>query len=187
MEFICPSIHPYIPAYPESVPTHWVRDRVHYGKVALHFPTNGLFSYSAAHHLFLIICPSNSESSVCQVRATVMLYDDTNKRWVPAGSDSPSFSRVQIYHNPMANTFRVVGRKLQADQQVQDRCTHIQTDIHLTCYGCTHIWYSLSGWQSHMPNWVNIWFACNLLSLKHYKITNSTMQFVSVAKVSESS
>ncbi|XP_036974625.1 vasodilator-stimulated phosphoprotein-like isoform X1 [Acanthopagrus latus] len=63
-----------------------------------------------------------SESSICQVRATVMLYDDNNKRWVPAGSDSPSFSRVQIYHNPTANTFRVVGRKLQADQQVVINC-----------------------------------------------------------------
>uniref|UniRef100_A0A3Q3W8Q7 WH1 domain-containing protein n=1 Tax=Mola mola TaxID=94237 RepID=A0A3Q3W8Q7_MOLML len=58
-------------------------------------------------------------SSICQMRATVMQYDDTNKRWVPAGSDSPSFSRVQIYHNPTANTFRIVGCKMQADQQVE--------------------------------------------------------------------
>lgn len=47
-----------------------------------------------------------------------MMYDDTNKRWLPVGSDAPSFSRVQIYHNPAANTYRVVGRKLTADQQV---------------------------------------------------------------------
>lgn len=47
-----------------------------------------------------------------------MLYDDTNKRWMPAGSEPASFSRVQIYHNTAANTFRVVGRKIQADQQV---------------------------------------------------------------------
>ncbi|XP_078121643.1 uncharacterized protein LOC144527476 [Sander vitreus] len=66
------------------------------------------------------------ESSICQVRATVMLYDDNNKRWVPAGSDSPSFSRVQIYHNPVANTFRVVGRKLQADQRVVINCPIIK-------------------------------------------------------------
>ncbi|XP_029029195.1 vasodilator-stimulated phosphoprotein-like isoform X2 [Betta splendens] len=63
-----------------------------------------------------------SESSICHVRATVMLYDDASKRWKPAGSDSPSFSRVQIYHNAVANTFRVVGRKLQADQQVVINC-----------------------------------------------------------------
>uniref|UniRef100_A0A8C6TV28 WH1 domain-containing protein n=1 Tax=Neogobius melanostomus TaxID=47308 RepID=A0A8C6TV28_9GOBI len=63
-----------------------------------------------------------SESSTCQVRATVMLYDDGTKRWVPAGSDSPALSRVHIYHSPTANTFRVVGRKLQADQQVVINC-----------------------------------------------------------------
>ncbi|TKS83834.1 Vasodilator-stimulated phosphoprotein [Collichthys lucidus] len=66
------------------------------------------------------------ESSICQVRATVMMYDDANKRWVPAGSDSPSFSRVQIYQNSAANTFRVVGRKLQADQQVVINCPIIK-------------------------------------------------------------
>uniref|UniRef100_A0A3P8WT27 Vasodilator stimulated phosphoprotein a n=1 Tax=Cynoglossus semilaevis TaxID=244447 RepID=A0A3P8WT27_CYNSE len=62
------------------------------------------------------------ESSICQVKATVMMYDDTNKRWLPVGSDAPSFSRVQIYHNPAANTYRVVGRKLTADQQVVINC-----------------------------------------------------------------
>ncbi|XP_034070712.1 vasodilator-stimulated phosphoprotein-like [Gymnodraco acuticeps] len=40
------------------------------------------------------------ESSICQVRATVMLYDDVHKRWVPAGSEAPSISRVHIYHHP---------------------------------------------------------------------------------------
>uniref|UniRef100_A0AAZ3Q1C2 WH1 domain-containing protein n=1 Tax=Oncorhynchus tshawytscha TaxID=74940 RepID=A0AAZ3Q1C2_ONCTS len=63
-----------------------------------------------------------SESSICQVRATVMQYDDGNKRWVPAGEGGQAFSRVQIYHNPVANTFRVVGRKLQGDQQVVINC-----------------------------------------------------------------
>uniref|UniRef100_A0A3B3CBN0 WH1 domain-containing protein n=1 Tax=Oryzias melastigma TaxID=30732 RepID=A0A3B3CBN0_ORYME len=58
------------------------------------------------------------ESSICQVKATVMMYDDASKRWVPVGSDVPHFSRVQIYTNPTTKTFRVVGRKLQADQQV---------------------------------------------------------------------
>lgn len=72
----------------------------------------------------MFVLPScDRESSICQVRATVMMYDDGNKRWVPAGSDVPHFSRVQIYHNSATNTFRVVGRKLQADQQVH----HIPT------------------------------------------------------------
>ncbi|XP_008426859.1 vasodilator-stimulated phosphoprotein-like isoform X2 [Poecilia reticulata] len=63
-----------------------------------------------------------SESSLCAVRATVLLYDDSSKRWLPAGSDATHVSRVQIYHNASTNTFRVVGRKLQADQQVVLNC-----------------------------------------------------------------
>ncbi|KAG5844056.1 hypothetical protein ANANG_G00157390 [Anguilla anguilla] len=63
-----------------------------------------------------------SESSICQARATVMIYDDANKKWVPAGTGTQTFSRVQIYHNPSSNAFRVVGRKLQADQQVVINC-----------------------------------------------------------------
>ncbi|CAJ1064526.1 vasodilator-stimulated phosphoprotein-like isoform X1 [Xyrichtys novacula] len=66
------------------------------------------------------------EVSICQVRATVMLYDDNSKRWVPAGSDTPAFSRVQIFHNRAANTYRVVGRKIQADQQVVINCPIIK-------------------------------------------------------------
>lgn len=60
----------------------------------------------------------HSESSICQARATVMIYDDANKKWVPAGTGPQAFSRVQIYHNPSNNAFRVVGRKMQTDQQV---------------------------------------------------------------------
>ncbi|KAL7980673.1 hypothetical protein Chor_001827 [Crotalus horridus] len=62
--------------------------------------------------------PPGSESVVCSTRATVMLYDDANKKWVPAGTGAQAFSRIQIYHSPASNTFRVVGRKMQPDQQV---------------------------------------------------------------------
>lgn len=47
-----------------------------------------------------------------------MIYDDGNKKWLPAGAGPQAFSRVQIYHNPTNNAFRVVGRKMQTDQQV---------------------------------------------------------------------
>lgn len=67
-----------------------------------------------------------SETVVCSSRATVMLYDDSNKRWLPAGSGPQAFSRVQIYHNPTANSFRVVGRKMQPDQQVVINCAIIR-------------------------------------------------------------
>lgn len=51
-----------------------------------------------------------------------MIYDDGNKKWLPAGTGAQSFSRVQIYHNPTNNAFRVVGRKMQTDQQVVINC-----------------------------------------------------------------
>ncbi|XP_014650152.1 PREDICTED: protein enabled homolog isoform X4 [Ceratotherium simum simum] len=62
----------------------------------------------------------NSEQSICQARAAVMVYDDANKKWVPAGG-SAGFSRVHIYHHTGNNTFRVVGRKIQ-DHQVVINC-----------------------------------------------------------------
>uniref|UniRef100_G3U8G7 Protein enabled homolog n=1 Tax=Loxodonta africana TaxID=9785 RepID=G3U8G7_LOXAF len=62
----------------------------------------------------------HSEQSICQARAAVMVYDDANKKWVPAGG-SAGFSRVHIYHHTGNNTFRVVGRKIQ-DHQVVINC-----------------------------------------------------------------
>uniref|UniRef100_A0A8D0MT05 Ena/VASP-like protein n=1 Tax=Sus scrofa TaxID=9823 RepID=A0A8D0MT05_PIG len=50
-------------------------------------------------------------------RASVMVYDDTSKKWVPIKPGQQGFSRINIYHNTASNTFRVVGVKLQ-DQQV---------------------------------------------------------------------
>ncbi|XP_058165332.1 protein enabled homolog isoform X6 [Dasypus novemcinctus] len=61
-----------------------------------------------------------SEQSICQARAAVMVYDDANKKWVPAGG-SAGFSRVHIYHHTGNNSFRVVGRKIQ-DHQVVINC-----------------------------------------------------------------
>uniref|UniRef100_A0A3Q2HFP2 Ena/VASP-like protein n=1 Tax=Equus caballus TaxID=9796 RepID=A0A3Q2HFP2_HORSE len=58
-----------------------------------------------------------SEQSICQARASVMVYDDTSKKWVPIKPGQQGFSRITIYHNTASNTFRVVGVKLQ-DQQV---------------------------------------------------------------------
>ncbi|XP_019494882.1 PREDICTED: ena/VASP-like protein isoform X6 [Hipposideros armiger] len=58
-----------------------------------------------------------SEQSICQARASVMVYDDTSKKWVPIKPGQQGFSRINMYHNTASNTFRVVGVKLQ-DQQV---------------------------------------------------------------------
>ncbi|XP_045144137.1 ena/VASP-like protein isoform X2 [Echinops telfairi] len=57
------------------------------------------------------------EQSICQARASVMVYDDSSKKWVPIKPGQQGFSRINIYHNTASNTFRVVGVKLQ-DQQV---------------------------------------------------------------------
>ncbi|XP_013887464.1 protein enabled homolog, partial [Austrofundulus limnaeus] len=63
---------------------------------------------------------THREQSICQARAAVMVYDDANKKWIPAGG-STGFSRVHIYHHTGNNAFRVVGRKIQ-DHQVVINC-----------------------------------------------------------------
>ncbi|RXM95846.1 Vasodilator-stimulated phosphoprotein [Acipenser ruthenus] len=55
-----------------------------------------------------------------------MIYDDGSKKWLPAGTGAPVLSRVQIYHSPAGNSFRVVGRKMQPDQQVVINCPIIK-------------------------------------------------------------
>ena len=61
-----------------------------------------------------------SEISISSARASVMVYDDVNKKWVPSGSSS-GLSKVQLYHHQVNNTFRVVGRKLQ-DHEIVMNC-----------------------------------------------------------------
>lgn len=91
------------------------------------------FFLSLTCDILHLISPANSESSLCQVRATVMLYDEINKRWVPAGSESPSFGHVQIYHNSATNTFRVVSRNIQADQKVKATIHLFKLYTHAVC------------------------------------------------------
>ncbi|XP_064623100.1 vasodilator-stimulated phosphoprotein-like isoform X3 [Lineus longissimus] len=61
-----------------------------------------------------------SEHSIVAARASVMIYDDANKKWIPSGS-SQGLSKVHIYYHSVNNTFRVVGRKLQ-DHEVVINC-----------------------------------------------------------------
>ncbi|CAB3373156.1 Hypothetical predicted protein [Cloeon dipterum] len=61
-----------------------------------------------------------SELSIASARASVMVYEDTIKRWVPSGSSS-GLSKVHIYHHQVNNSFRVVGRKLN-DLEVVINC-----------------------------------------------------------------
>jgi hypothetical protein len=64
-----------------------------------------------------VVC---SEVSISSARASVMVYDDVNKKWIPSGSSS-GLSKVQLYHHQVNNTFRVVGRKLQ-DHEIVINC-----------------------------------------------------------------
>ncbi|XP_050314993.1 protein enabled isoform X2 [Anthonomus grandis grandis] len=61
-----------------------------------------------------------SETSIASARASVMIYDDVNKKWVPSGTSS-GLSKVHIYQHQIHQTFRVVGRKLQ-DHEVVINC-----------------------------------------------------------------
>ena len=54
----------------------------------------------------------NREHSLVGVKASVMIYDEGNRKWVPSGS-SQGVSKVHIYQHSINNTFRVVGHKLQ--------------------------------------------------------------------------
>lgn len=84
-----------------------------------------MFMYISSHVYLLLIhyflLPSSSEQSIISARASVMVYDDNQKKWVPSGSSS-GLSKVQIYHHQQNNTFRVVGRKLQ-DHEVVINCS----------------------------------------------------------------
>lgn len=51
------------------------------------------------------------EKGIVAARASVMIYDDENKKWIHSGT-STGVSKVHIYQHLTQNTFRVVGRKL---------------------------------------------------------------------------
>lgn len=63
----------------------------------------------------------SSEYSVASAKASVMTYDDNNKKWVHSGSSS-GLSKVHIYQHTVNNTFRVVGWKIQ-DHEVVINCS----------------------------------------------------------------
>ncbi|XP_046551843.1 protein enabled homolog isoform X4 [Haliotis rubra] len=60
------------------------------------------------------------ELAIVAARASVMIYDDANRKWIPSGA-TQGLSKVQIYHHTTQNSFRVVGRKLQ-DHEVVINC-----------------------------------------------------------------
>ena len=67
--------------------------------------------------LILTTTRTRSEKSIVSAKASVMIYDDGNKKWEPAGTGAQGLSKVHIYHHTVNNTFRVVGRKM-TDREV---------------------------------------------------------------------
>jgi len=58
-----------------------------------------------------------SEQPVCKLcKASVMIYDDNERKWKTAGMTS-GLSGACVYHHKAMNTFRVVARK-EADGEV---------------------------------------------------------------------
>lgn len=54
-----------------------------------------------------------SEEAIISTRASVLVYDKPNTKWVSAGTDAQlTLSKVQIFKQTENNRFRVVGRKM---------------------------------------------------------------------------
>lgn len=90
------------------------------------------------------------EVSIGQAQAAVLTYAEGEARWVPAGPNN-GLSRVHVYQNAQAGTYRVVGRNV-TDRTVSDSpllvpppscstCRHskrirhrcLSSDLHLHC------------------------------------------------------
>lgn len=62
-----------------------------------------------------------SESSLCKVTATVMIYNEQERQWFHAGSNTslPTlFSEVHILYNELRLSYRIVGMKLDDSADV---------------------------------------------------------------------
>ena len=57
------------------------------------------------------------EQCLITAKANVMVYDDSEKVWVPCGQGVNGLSKCQIYQHLLTNTYRVVARKI-SDQEL---------------------------------------------------------------------
>ena len=113
----------------------WITHILYYSFICIWMKLHGLLSYKSFDRLnyipnywliptkLLHFSDKRPEQSIASARASVMIYDDLNKKWVPSGS-SHGLSKVHIYHHFLNNTFRVVGRKLQ-DHEVNHNDTNV--------------------------------------------------------------
>ena len=75
----------------------------------------------------------SSERSVVAGKATVVLYDDASKKWVPSGGVSGA-ANVIVLINDSNNQSRVVGRRLE-DKEVGILCLELASLL-TPCGGC---------------------------------------------------
>ncbi|CAG5099892.1 Oidioi.mRNA.OKI2018_I69.XSR.g16737.t1.cds [Oikopleura dioica] len=80
---------------------------------------------------------SSLESPVCSVRASVMMYNQTEKRWYPCSGNG--ISRVCIYQHPQNRSFRVVGRKNDT-QELSVHCSIVRGLIYNEATATFHQW-----------------------------------------------
>ena len=72
------------------------------------------------------------EQALISIKATVMLFEEGTKKWVPAGPPAPSIAdgssqaivpaRVQIFMNTASGSYRIVGRRGAPDHSVVLNC-----------------------------------------------------------------
>ncbi|CAD5122036.1 DgyrCDS10489 [Dimorphilus gyrociliatus] len=61
---------------------------------------------------------THAEHAIVSAKASVMIYDDATKKWMPAGGGANQISKVQIFQHATYGSFRVVGRKCQGHDVV---------------------------------------------------------------------
>ena len=52
------------------------------------------------------------------MRASVVYYDDRQRKWIPSGPPPGGISRLQILHDPVTCGYRIFATKIQ-DKQVK--------------------------------------------------------------------
>ena len=81
----------------------------------MHFFIFCIFYITTLFCSLLNIVSFYSEESICQARASVMVYNNDIKKWEHAGG-SQGISQVDVYHNHMNNNYRIVGRKADSNE-----------------------------------------------------------------------
>lgn len=89
---------------------------------------NNIINSQTVYFILIFDCIFYREHSITHAKASVMLYDNERKQWQHSGG-APGLSRVNIYHHPVNNTFRIVGRKL--DDHAVSINSALGSEIHI--------------------------------------------------------